>query len=703
MDLRREDGRSARRYKTPRRPARVAAALLLAYICSLSAPPSAAAIHAPAASAPQQSSPGHAAFQAVTDEITYDVGAEVKVRITAAPAMAQAAPKPLRVVALVRYEAEPPSSPVAKKTLFTATRPPADYLALWRVPDAAATGRYDVEIQAIDPASGKVLASTESAATFAVHRKLVRIDRIELNKEIYTSGDPVTAAVVLTNLSGKPLRGLRVEFSDRYWPWIAGPAAQAAASVVPIAKALDLPAGTSSHVIHANHVATAPEVKQPSTHQYGVVVWDHDRHQAYDIAFSRLVFVDPPGERGPRPYPGQYIYPELSDVDVKNYRHFYPESQSGAIDFDLEHTMFTPGATATVSFRLSNPGPDTWHGVKVEARLLGPENAVVASKSVASSLDLAPAGTTREDKIDFELPEAAGLYRAVVRVTSSSGDLLAANDLELAVNPLPRSILIFCGHEDDEGGWDGLIRAAVENNIPIHFVYFTSGDAGSCDRYYEFSCGPEEALNFGYVRMQETRAVLAHLGVPRDDILFLGLPDGGSGEIWYRHPESSGPYLAPLLAVDHSPYLGVAFPNLPYAREAVVDAAAKLIKRFSPEAIVTAHPPAEGHIDHIVCNFFAVKALQQLKAEEAAPPDVEVLVDRIYNAKEHPATPYHYAERMFYVSGEAAELGQEAGWYYQSQGGTHREAHFTDFVRLRRAMTYRQVLDWADHAGWNEK
>src|SRR2546422_1673947 len=38
--------------------------------------------------------------------------------------------------------------------------------------------------------------------------------------------------------------------------------------------------------------------------------------------------------------------------------------------------------------------------------------------------------------------------------------------------------LIFCAHPDDEGAHHGVIRAAVENHIPIHFVYFTSGDAG---------------------------------------------------------------------------------------------------------------------------------------------------------------------------------------------------------------------------------
>ncbi|HUI41449.1 MAG TPA: PIG-L family deacetylase [Terriglobia bacterium] len=647
--------------------------------------------------------PQAAQFQAVTDNITYDVGTVVKLRIAALPGHPEGAPRPDRVVALVRYEGDPTLAALAKKVLYTGVRPPSGYVDLWQVPTSASTGRYNVDLEELDPESGKVLATQAAAASFAVHRKLVRIDRIELDKAFYTSGDSVRATVVLSNLSGKPLHGLRVEFSDRYWPWIAGPAAQAAASIVPIATALDLPAGTASRVVRGPHVAVAPEVKQPSTHQYGVVVWDHARKQAYDIAFSRLVFVNPPGTSAPRPYPGQYIYPELSGVNLNSYRHFYPARQGGGIDFDHEHTLFTPGATATVSFRVGNPGPEPWHAVRVEARLLKADDSVIATQPVAQNLDLAPLAAAVAEKVDFQLPQEAGLYRALVRVTASSGEVLANNDLELAVNPLPQSVLIFCAHEDDEGSWHGLIRAAVENNVPIHFVYFTSGDAGACDRYYERSCGPEEALNFGYIRMQETRAVLANLGVPADDILFLGLPDGGSGEIWYRHPSARDPYLAPLLATDHSPYEGMAFPNLAYARDEVVEAAAKLIRRFSPEAIVTAHPPAEGHIDHIVCNFFAVEALQQLQARGAAPLNVKVLVDRIYNPKEHPATPYHYAEHTFYVSGEAAALGQEAGWFYQSQGGTNREAHPEDFIRLPRTSTYREVLDWSAHAGWNDK
>ncbi|HEY6293320.1 MAG TPA: PIG-L family deacetylase [Terriglobia bacterium] len=646
-------------------------------------------------------------FQAVTDQITYDAGSEVKVRISGSP---QAEKTPVKLVGIVRYEnaGEPGQGDMpaeaARTVLFTASEPPRDSVTLWKIPASAPTGRYDVDLAAVDPASGSVLHGEIDVASFSVHRKLVRIDRIRLDKTFYTSGDAVQASVDLVNLTGKPLRGLRVEFSDRYWPWIAGPADQAKASIVPLAASLDLPGQAAARTVRGDQVAIAPQVPKPTLHQYGVVVWDHDRKQALDIAFSRLVFINPPGTDAPRPYPGQYTYPDLASVNVKSYRHFYAAGQdSAAIVFDHEHTLFTPGATATLSFRLTDSSPDPWRGVTVQARLATADGRELTNQTLPQHLDLSPGGAPAVKAASFQLPQDPGLYRAEVRLIGEVNQLLAANSLEVAVNSLPHSLMIFCAHEDDEGSWDGMIRAAVENHVPIHFLYFTSGDAGSCDRYYEQSCGPAEALNFGEVRMQETRAVLGHLGVPAADILFLGLPDGGSGEIWYHHPSAADPYLATLLASDHSPYRSLVVPNLPYARDSVVEAAAGLIRRFSPEVIVTAHPPQEGHIDHIVNNYFVVKALQELARQGTLPARLKLLVDRVYNPKEHPATPYRYEDRVFHVSGEAAALAQEAGWYYQSQGGNRAEGNLHDLDQLPREMRYREVLDWDGHEGWNLK
>lgn len=649
------------------------------------------------------------ALEAVTDQITYNAGDTVKIRAVSPGATGRtSAEGPVRLAASIRYESAdvPKLNPVWHSAIYSGPRIPAGYLASWRIPPNAATGRYDVDVQLVDVQSDRVLASRVRAASFAVHHKLVRIDHIEVNKEIYTSDDPVNVSLTIRNLSTRALSGLRVEFSDRYWPWIAGPAEQAKDSIVVLNPSVTVPA-SGALSLHKAAVATAPDVKEATTHQYGVVVWDHARKQVLDIAFSRLVFVAPPGFTGPRPYPGQYVYPNLTSVNVTHYRHFYPaDMDSAAISFDHDHTMFPSAGIAAVNYRVSDPGPNPWHGVRIEERLLSGDQ-VITQNVAEENVSLEPAATRQDQPLairsQLPLPSNQGLYRLEVRVVGGSGEVLARNGLELAVNPLPESLLFFCGHEDDEGGWYGMIRAAIENRIPIHFAYFTGGDAGACDRYYEHSCGPEEALNYGYIRMQETRAVLGHLGVPAESIVFIGLPDGGSGEIWYRHRSATAPYLAPLLATDHVPYEGMAFPNLPYARDPVVDAAAKLIERFKPAVIVTPHPPAEGHIDHIVNNYFVVKALHELNRKGAAPEGVKVLVDRIYMPKEHPATPYQYVEKTFEISGEAAALAQEAGWYYQSQGGNHAEGNFVDFDKLRREQRYREVVNWSEFEGWNEK
>jgi LmbE family N-acetylglucosaminyl deacetylase len=652
------------------------------------------------------SAAGQGTLRVVTSQRAYDAGQTVKVRVLLNSG--EFVSHALRIVAAVRYAGSEQNlihgRLLAESFVLSQAGGSTPNLTVWKIPGDATTGRYEIDLVLRDAASRKTLLNLPNAASFTVYRKLVKIESIGLNKDIYTSNDPVDCRIVLKNLTARPLTHLRVEFSDRYWPWIAGPAAKAAASVVILSKDLTLAPGEERDIA-SSKVATAPDVKEPSVHQYGVVVWDRGRKEVLDIAFSSLAFVFPPGVDSPRPYPRQYVYPLLKDVNTTAYRHFYPSSlDSGAISFDSSRTMVAPGSTIHVRFSLQNLTSQAWKNVSLVARLLGPDGSGVERTTVARGLVVAPSDAPRKEEVACTLPQGKpGLYREEVSAVDSEGNAVAANVLELGVNPLPKSILIFCAHEDDEGGWMPWIRAAVENHIPIHLVYTTGGDAGSCDTYYEHSCSPEDAINFGALRMDETRAVLGHLGLPPEDIEFLGLPDGGSGEIWYNHHSPSNPFLDPLLACDHAPYSHLVRPNLSYSRGAVVATVEELIKKFDPQVIVTAHPPSEGHIDHIVNGYLAVKALQELvKSGAIAPNQIKVLVDRVYDSKTLPYAPYHYAEHTFYVSGEVAALDQEAEWFYQSQGGDMALGRIRDFNQLRRDVKYREILDWLDYQGWNE-
>ncbi len=645
-------------------------------------------------------------LKAVTDNVSYNAGSEVRLKVFLSPSENPRS-APFDISANIRYAGEKElleeNVEIASRLNPGGKETTTEYHSLWKIPEDARTGRYEVDVVLTDSQSHEVLPVARRVASFAVYRKLVKIESIQLDRTFYTPGDSVACKVKLRNLSGHTISNLRVEFSDRYWPWTAQTSERAEVDVVTIGEALSFAAGGEQELQSAK-AAVAKPVKQPSVQQYAVVVWDKDRKNIYDIAFSSEVFIQPAGITEPKPYSLQYVYPNLDAVNVTSYRHFYPPSlDSAAIQFEREHTMLVSGSEVRLRFSVRNPTDQPWRGVTIRARLFDPERRELATQQVAAGVNLDPAASWLAEETRFALPAGQnGIFRAQVEVSDASGETMATGVLELAANPLPRSILIFAAHPDDEGAHAGIIRAAVENHIPIHIVYFTSGDAGSCDRYYEHSCAPAEALNFGALRMEEARRSLGHLGVPRENIYFLGLPDGGSGQIWYDHVEASSPYLSVLLASERAPYEDVARPNLPYARRAVVEAAERFIREFLPEVIYTGHPD-ERHVDHRTNNWFVVKALQELLREGVIRPDLTLLTDQVYGPGPQAHAPYHYQKHVLHVSGDVMSLAQEAQWFYQSQSGNRALGRLQTFDQLRRVEIHWQILDWKDHEGWNEK
>ena len=77
--------------------------------------------------------------------------------------------------------------------------------------------------------------------------------------------------------------------------------------------------------------------------------------------------------------------------------------------------------------------------------------------------------------------------------------------------------------------------------------------------------------------------------------------------------------------------------------------------------------------------------------------------------------PYQFEKYQFYESGEEAKLGQEALWYYQSQDGNHQQSEIIPYAKMPRESPpphyglytppypHFRILDWTEHAGWNEQ
>lgn len=608
----------------------------------------------------------------IVDYTNYNVGDEVRARLAATG----------DGTIDIRYAGE--TAPLVQSVPIA----PIEYKKIWNIPLTARTGRYEVDFRSQD---GSVF---RNAGWFGVHRQLAKVLSIDLDKTFYTSGDSVNPTIVVRNVSAQPIKNLQIEFEPYTFPWIAPSPDEPPMWKRIVATGLAL-GPREEKKFYVDRAAVVQAEKEPVAIYYSVVIRDTARQsRIYDLAFALPAFTVPSNTPSPKQYPFLYLYWHLRDLPKSEaYRNFYPpEYVSDSIQFDTGHTMFPTGQAPRISFSVSKlPG-----NVSLSIQVLDAAGKQLESHPIAGASD-------GHHQVDLQA-RSPGLYRLQVLLRDDAGTIAAQNQIEFAVNNMPKSILVFCAHQDDDTAHPGLIRAAVENHIPIHFVYFTSGDAGGCERFYMHSCDAARAMDFGEVRMNESRASLEHLGVAPENLFFLGLPDGGMEEIWLHHPHVSDPYLSVLLASEHSPYRDSAIPNLSYSRDAVIDAAKQFIQRFQPDMILTGHPD-ERHVDHRTNNWIVVNAMQQLLQSGTISRDTKLVVDVAYGAKPGRHAPYRYSPEPLFVSGEAAKLGQEATWYYQSQDGNHQQANVIDFIHLPRKEPYPhlRVLDWFEYAGWNNE
>ncbi len=64
-------------------------------------------------------------------------------------------------------------------------------------------------------------STIRGATSFAVHKQLVKVTALELEKTSYTGGDSVSLRIVVKNLSDQPVGDIQVEFEPYTYPWIA--------------------------------------------------------------------------------------------------------------------------------------------------------------------------------------------------------------------------------------------------------------------------------------------------------------------------------------------------------------------------------------------------------------------------------------------------------------------------------------------------
>ncbi len=196
----------------------------------------------------------------------------------------------------------------------------------------------------------------------------------------------------------------------------------------------------------------------------------------------------------------------------------------------------------------------------------------------------------------------------------SSPSLRDFNAPELTFNPDDR-ILILAPHPDDESiGTGGVIQQAVAQNLPVHVVFLTNGDANEWS-FTLFARRPEllphQVQAMGEVRRNEAVAATGVLGLKPDQLTFLGYPDFGTLRIWNAHWRDEPPARSLFTRVTQVPYKDAYHLGAAYKGENILADLEALIRDFKPTKIFVSHP-ADYNPDHEALYLFTRVALWDL-------------------------------------------------------------------------------------------
>src|SRR6476469_8921250 len=145
------------------------------------------------------------------------------------------------------------------------------------------------------------------------------------------------------------------------------------------------------------------------------------------------------------------------------------------------------------------------------------------------------------------------LFRAVLALMILTGTLcgrflygihadnLAMQGVALPAHPLPApgsSVLVIAPHCDDETlGVGSLIAEASRSGCRVTVAFSTNGDGFpmAVSRAYRRWPRQEDYRRMARQRQEEARQALARLGVPPEQVIFLGYPDGGLAQLWNHY------------------------------------------------------------------------------------------------------------------------------------------------------------------------
>lgn len=207
------------------------------------------------------------------------------------------------------------------------------------------------------------------------------------------------------------------------------------------------------------------------------------------------------------------------------------------------------------------------------------------------------------------------LSKVPLKRTTSQKFQFKINDLKLSHRD---RVLVLVPHPDDEIlGTGGLLQKLVSKKILFKLVFLTHGD----NNHWSFIAykkipllTPSIIRKMGLIRSEEVLSSCKILGVPKENIIFLGYPDFGTLKIWRNHWGETSPFRNIFTNSNHVFYKNSFRIGAKYKGEEILHDLKSIIGEFKPTKIFLSHP-SDQNPDHQALYLFCSIALWDLEKQ----------------------------------------------------------------------------------------
>lgn len=189
--------------------------------------------------------------------------------------------------------------------------------------------------------------------------------------------------------------------------------------------------------------------------------------------------------------------------------------------------------------------------------------------------------------------------------------------LEPLLSPQTR-LMLFSPHPDDESlGASGLIQRVLSIGGKVKVVFMTNGDGFPEGVEKEDHISHPVAADYrkyGEERREEALQATATLGMKKDDVIFLGFPDGGLCYLLWKFRSDADVYKSPYTLETHPPAEEMVIPQTDYNGLELRREIWKVLSDFRPNLLAVT-PPEDQHPDHCATYYFVREALSDLQRQ----------------------------------------------------------------------------------------